>query len=336
MGIVNMDAANYKCLLKQYIDSLDETVLYRAEQVSKEFIKNNISPDEIVNIHNQALAELYPDLNEGIHHSMNFLLETMISYGLAHQEFRALREEQSKLKLEISIAANVQKTLLATSIPRIEGLDIGAISSPANQMNGDYYHFVEEESGSVGIAIADVIGKGIPAALCMSMIKYSMESYAHETMQPNMILKILNRVVERNVDLGMFVTMFYGQYIPSTSIFKYASAGHEPGFYYQAKTKQFSDIHTDGLVLGVIPETVYEQYEIQVQTGDMIILLTDGVTECRYGDRFIERNEVLEVIKQFMHLPAQQIVNGVYKYFERIQDFQMRDDFTLIVIKKED
>ena len=228
---------------------------------------------------------------------------------------RALLEQDPNLTLSVS----------ATTRPKRPG-----------ERDGVDYHFVEEESGSVGIAIADVIGKGIPAALCMSMIKYSMESYAHETMQPNMILKILNRVVERNVDLGMFVTMFYGQYIPSTSIFKYASAGHEPGFYYQAKTKQFSDIHTDGLVLGVIPETVYEQYEIQVQTGDMIILLTDGVTECRYGDRFIERNEVLEVIKQFMHLPAQQIVNGVYKYFERIQDFQMRDDFTLIVIKKED
>src|SRR5690625_5173661 len=110
MGIVNMDAASYKSLLKQYIDSLDEKALYRAEQVSKEFIKNNISPEEIVNIHNQALAELYPDLNEGVHHSMNFLLETMISYGLAHQEFQALREEQSKLKLEISIAAKDRKS----------------------------------------------------------------------------------------------------------------------------------------------------------------------------------------------------------------------------------
>src|SRR5690625_3744734 len=220
---------------------------------------------------------------------MQFLLETMNAYGLYYQEFQVLREEQIKLKSDISVAASMQYTFLATTKPKIEGIDIGVISVPAEQMNGDYHHFVKGKDGSLGIAIADVIGKGVPAALCMSMIKYSMESFASETMNPKTILKNLNRVVEKNVDSSMFITMFYGQYIPSKSIFKYASAGHEPGYFYQADLNKFKEIETKGLVLGVLPNSVYEQYEIKINTGDMIVLLTDGVTECRCGDRFIER-----------------------------------------------
>ena len=332
--IIKLEAATYKDLLNHYIKTQSEKSLYEVEQVSKTFIKKNILPEEIVNLHIQALSELYPDLSEDFQHSMNFLLETMISYGLAHQEFQKLREEQLALKSEISVAASMQDTLLGTSKPEIEGIDIGVISVPAHQMNGDYHHFVKGVDGTLGIAIADVIGKGIPAALCMSMIKYAMDSYPEETMSPRAILKNLNRVVERNVDPSMFITMFYTHYLPSESKLQSASAGHEPGFYYNAATDTFEEIVSKGLVLGVSPDSDYKQYELKINVGDMVILLTDGVTECRDGERFIESEEVLDVIKKYAHLPAQEMVDQVYKYFERLQEFQLRDDFTLLVLKK--
>ncbi|WP_430788626.1 PP2C family protein-serine/threonine phosphatase [Virgibacillus flavescens] len=334
MDTMKLDAANYKDLLKHYIDTQDEQSLYGAEQISKSFIKNNILPEEIVSLHNQALADIYPDLFEDFQRSMDFLMELMISYGLAHQEYQTLREQQIALKSEISVAAGMQDTLLATSKPEIKGLDIGVISVSANQMNGDYYHFIKGEDGSLGVAVADVIGKGIPAALCMSMIKYSMDSFPEETMSPPAILGNLNRVVERNVDPSMFITMFYAQYDPNACKFLYSSAGHEPGFYYSAKTDSFKEIEAKGLVLGVSKETNYQQYEQDVEEGDMIVLLTDGVTECRQGDRFIESEEVLDVIRKHIHLPAQEIVDLVFKYFERLQNFQLRDDFTLIILRK--
>lgn len=334
MDTMKLDAANYKDLLKHYIETQDEQSLYGAEQISKSFIKNNILPEEIVSLHNQALAEIYPDLFEDFQRSMDFLMELMISYGLAHQEYQTLREQQIELKSEISVAAGMQDTLLATSKPNIEGLDIGVISVPANQMNGDYYHFIKGEDGSLGVAVADVIGKGIPAALCMSMIKYSMDSFPEETMSPEAILGNLNRVVERNVDPSMFITMFYAQYNPEASKFLYSTAGHEPGYYYCAKTDTFKEIEAKGLVLGVSKEAVYRQYEQLVEEGDMIVLLTDGVTECRQGDRFIESEEVLDVIRKHIHLPAQEMVELVFKYFERLQNFQLRDDFTLIILQK--
>lgn len=326
----------YKDLLRNYIEQCDEGALYKTELISKLFIKRNILPEEIVELHNQSLQELYPNEFEEINLSMKFLLEIMTSYGLAHQELQVLQEEQLKLKSEISVAANMQKTLLATKKPNITSLDIGAISVPAEQMNGDYYHFTEGQDGSLGIAIADVIGKGVPAALCMSMIKYAMDSFPELSMRPQAILRTLNRIVERDVDPSIFITMFYGQYQPHNSTFQFGSAGHEPGFHYDAAKDTFYEIQTKGLVLGVLPETSYQQYEFQVQKGDMIILLTDGVTECRQGERFIEVEEILAQIRQHADLSAQEIVNQVYKYFERLQNFQLKDDFTLIVIRKED
>lgn len=334
MNTLKLDLGSYQELLKHYIKTQDEKSLYEAEQISKLSMQQNVSPEEIINVHIQALYDLYPNLPEEIQSSMNFLLETMISYGLAYQEFQALREQQLELKSEISVAASMQQTLLSTTKPSIDGLDIGAISVPSHQMNGDYYHFIKDSDGSLGIAIADVIGKGIPAALCMSMIKYSMDSLPENRMRPNAILESLNRVVERNVDPSMFITMFYGHYEPANEKFLYSTAGHEPGFYYNAKEEKFEEIEAKGLVLGVTKDTTYKDYERKIDQGDMIILLTDGVTECRQGDRFIEQGEVLDVIKQYAHLPAQEIVESVFKYFERLQDFQLRDDFTLIILRK--
>ncbi|MYL36112.1 SpoIIE family protein phosphatase [Pontibacillus yanchengensis] len=335
MSTLKLDLESYKDLLKQYIETQNEQALYRAEQFSKQSIQQNITPDEIINVHIEALLELYPDIPSNIQSSLNFLLETMISYGLAYQEYQALREKQLELQSEISVAANMQQTLLSTTKPGMNELDVGAISTPAKQMNGDYYHFVKDQEGSLGIAVADVIGKGVPAALCMSMIKYSMDSFPDSRMEPGVILEGMNRVVERNVDPSMFVTMFYGLYDPESQEFNYSSAGHEPGFYYSAKNDSFHDIEAEGLVLGVDRSVKYQQYTQHLDVGDMIILLTDGVTECRTGDRFIERDEISDVIHQYKHLSAQEITDQVYRHFERLQDFQLRDDFTMIILRRE-
>lgn len=327
-------AEEYKKLLAEYIETQDEKALYEVELVSKAFIKHNILPEEIINLHIKALKEIYPDLVVAYEHSMDFLLEAMISYGLAHQEIQVLREQQIALKSEISIAAEMQQKLLRTNKPEVPGVDIGVISVPANQMNGDYYNFLLNTDGSIGIAMADVIGKGIPAALCMSMIKYSLDSFPEETMRPPVILNNLNRVVERNVESNMFITMMYAQYFPDSGRLAFSSAGHEPGYYYNAVEDRFTEITTRGLVLGVSEDAEYEEKELLINKDDMVILLTDGVTECRDGERFIEIHEVLEVIKQYSHLSSQEMVEQVYKHFERLQDFKLQDDFSLLILRK--
>lgn len=332
--VMNSSAEGYKDLLKSFIETQDERSLYGVEMMSKSFLKNNILPEEIVNIHIQALEELYPELSKEIKHSMNFLLEAMISYGIKQQEIQSLKEKQFAIQSEISVAAKMQNTLLKTEIPQTRGLDIGAISVPAHQLNGDYYHFIKGKDDTIGLAIADVIGKGIPAALSMSMIKYAIDSYPEVSMKPNVILENLNRVVERNVDPNMFITMIYAQYSPKDNKLRFSSAGHEPGFYYSAKENRFTELKAEGLALGVLGNVQYQEYVLEMEPGDMVIFLTDGVTETRDQGRFIETHEVLDPIKKYKDLSAQEMVEQVFKYFEQLQDYKLRDDFTLITFKK--
>ncbi|MGM0924381.1 MAG: PP2C family protein-serine/threonine phosphatase [Bacillota bacterium] len=327
--------SKYQEILSHYMQELTETALYQGQKFSRKAIEEQVPPEEIISLHRKVLQDLFPDVDQDVLHSLDFLLEVMMGYGLAYQEHQSLRDQQQEIKSEIQVALNVQQMLLETSVPTVPNLDIGAISVPAKHMNGDYYHFVYDEE-SVSIAIADVIGKGIPAALCMSMIKYAMDSLPESRKSPSRVLENLNRVVEHNVDPSMFITMFYGMYDTDTHEFVYGSAGHEPGFYYSAKEDRFHDMNTKGLVLGIDQSIKYKQYSRVVEKGDMIVLLSDGVTESKTNEEeFIEREFITDLIKKYSDLNAQGIVDNIYKDFLQMQDFELRDDFTLIILKRE-
>lgn len=323
----------YRDIIKKYLIDKDEKILYQGQKLSRKLIEHRIAPEEIVSLHKAIMME-GDHSAEQLLDSFDVLLEVMIAYGLAYREHQILRTKQMALKNEIEVAASMQQTLLRTSIPQIQGAEIGAISVPARQMNGDYFHFVIDDAQNVGIAIADVIGKGIPAALSMSMIKYAMDSLPEDQLRPGTILKSLNRVVERNVDPSMFITMCFGVYDQREHTFCYSSAGHEPGFFYHAESKEFKELEGRGLLLGIDKNTEYREYLKDLAPGDMVILLSDGVTECRTDEGFIEREDLTSLIRKYIDLPAQEIVVSVYKELERLQEFELRDDFTLIILKR--
>ncbi|RWR04310.1 PP2C family protein-serine/threonine phosphatase [Siminovitchia fortis] len=323
----------YRDIIKKYLIDKDEKILYQGQKLSRKLIEHRIAPEEIVSLHKAIMME-GDHSAEQLLDSFDVLLEVMIAYGLAYREHQILRTKQMALKNEIEVAASMQQTLLRTSIPQIQGAEIGAISVPARQMNGDYFHFVIDDAQNVGIAIADVIGKGIPAALSMSMIKYAMDSLPEDQLRPGTILKSLNRVVERNVDPSMFITMCFGVYDQREHTFCYSSAGHEPGFFYHAESKEFKELEGRGLLLGIDKNTEYREYLKDLAPGDMVILLSDGVTECRTDEGFIEREDLTGLIRKYIDLPAQEIVVSVYKELERLQEFELRDDFTLIILKR--
>ncbi|WP_191566462.1 PP2C family protein-serine/threonine phosphatase [Metabacillus idriensis] len=325
--------SKYHEILSHYMQELTETALYQGQKFSRKAIEEQVPPEEIISLHRKVLQDLFPDIQQDVLHSLDFLLEVMMGYGLAYQEHQSLRDKQQEIKAEIQVALNVQQMLLETSVPTVPCLDIGAISVPAKHMNGDYYHFVYNEK-SVSIAIADVIGKGIPAALCMSMIKYAMDSLPESRKSPSRVLENLNRVVEHNVDPSMFITMFYGIYDTETHDFTYGSAGHEPGFYYSASEDRFHDMNTKGLVLGIDQSIKYKQYSRTVELGDMIVLLSDGVTESKTNEEFIERHVITDLITKYCHLNSQAIVDNIYNDFLQMQDLELRDDFTLIILKR--
>ncbi|RYL98464.1 phosphoserine phosphatase [Sporolactobacillus sp. THM7-7] len=323
----------YKIMLAHYMTQKEERALYNGKQISKKMIEQNISPEEVVGMHIDVLNRLVPNLDEPVQASLQFLMDVMVGYGVAYREHQILRDRQKQLDSEIEIAADVQQSLLEGTVPDYPFADVGAISEPAKKMTGDYFQFVRGHNDLLGVAVADIVGKGIPAAMSMSMIKYAMDSLPESSQTPPVVLSSLNRVVHRNVDPSMFVTMFYGVYDPGKEIFSFASAGHEPGFYYMAETDRFEDLETRGFALGFSPKAKYKEYKRKVAPGDMIILLTDGVTEVRTNKGFAGRKLTVNLIRKYMLLPAQKLVENVFYDLQRIQNFEMHDDFTFIAMK---
>ncbi|RNF38575.1 PP2C family protein-serine/threonine phosphatase [Planococcus salinus] len=326
--------SQYKEILRQYMQRQSEQNLYDGQNFSRQLIAENTSPEEVISMHKAAMQEMYEDLPDVVWHSFDLLIEMMISYGLALQERESLLQRQEELRVEMDLAANVQETLLKTTTPSLEGLDIGLLSIPARKMNGDYVYFVSDQEGHAGIAVADVIGKGLPAALCMSMVKFGMDSLNNSRARPKDVLDVINRVVEKSIDDSMFVSMFYGSYNAGEATMTYGSAGHEPAILYRAKSETFSELNSKGLLLGVSPAAKYEEHTVHLEQGDLLIMMTDGVTEGRNEEGFIEREVIFELIHQMKDEPAQVIVRHVYDELVRMQNAELSDDFTLVIYKK--
>ena len=324
----------YKEILRQYVMRQTEQNLYTGQNFSRQLIQKNIAPEEVISIHKASLEEMFPELPMNVWHSFDLLIEMMIRYGLALKEHQSLLQKQEEMKVEMDLAANVQKTLLKTTVPSVSGLEIGLVSVPARQMNGDYVYFLSDNKDYAGVAVADVIGKGIPAALCMSMVKYGMDSLEDSHTNPAIVLDVINRIVEKSIDDDMFISMFYGRYNVENSIFTYASAGHEPALFFDSEKDDFLELHAKGLLLGVVPNVIYKQHDVKLKTGDFVVMMTDGVTECRTDEGFIEQEIISSLIRSVKHESAQTMVEMVYKELEKMQNFELRDDFTLVIYKK--
>ncbi|MBX8945063.1 PP2C family protein-serine/threonine phosphatase [Lysinibacillus sp. K60] len=326
--------AQYKKILADYMVNQTERNLYIAQNFTRQLIQKNISPEDVISIHKNAVEQIFPNQMNDSQPAYDFLIEVMVHYGMAHREHQSLLQKQAEYEMEMKIATNIQKTLLKTYVPNMQNIDIGMISVPIRKMNGDYVHFFHDGEEYLSVAVTDVVGKGVPAALCMSMVKYGLETLVYAYKDPSYVLEVINRVIEKGVDDSMFVSMFYGCLDVEQNIFSYASAGHEPALHYSAKNDQFFTLEAKGLLLGVLSETNYTFHEIVLEENDLIIMMTDGVTEFRVKEELNSREVITTLIKENRHLSAQQLCQLLYKEIERVQNFKLFDDFTVVILKK--
>lgn len=323
----------YQKILSDYLDNQSERNLYVGQNFIKQLIQKNIMPEELVYFHKKTVEERYPNLPKGIQDAHDFLIEVMVHYGLSIREHQLLVQQQEERQLEMDIAAKIQKMILQTEIPKSNSVDIGMISVPVRDVNGDYVHFLYDEK-YLSIAVTDIIGKGVPAALCMSMVKYSLETLGYAQNDPSYVLEVVNRIIEKSVDDSMFVSMFYGRYDMEENLFTYGAAGHEPALYFDAKREEFIDLKVEGLLLGVLPEVSYPHSMVSLQKNDLIVMMTDGVTEFRNKLDLNAREIITTIIHLVRDLSAQEICEYVYKKLEELQDYRIGDDFTIVVLKK--
>ncbi len=262
--------------------------------------------------------------------------------------FQVLRNHE-KVDRQISIGAEIQSQLLPDQCPIIEGVELAACCRPAFQVGGDYYDFMPtrpdlddtaKASGRWAFVIGDVMGKGVPAGLLMTMLRGMLRAEVLTGLAPDSILHDLNQLaLEDLTQSHRFVTLFYSDFDAQSKKLRFANAAHNPPLLWSAKSKSINRLDAPGLLIGLQPEAEYGCGETMLQPGDVLLYYTDGVTEAPgiSGERFDE-NRLIIFLDKFARegLGAKQILK---KLFERLDAFvgvshqHLEDDATMVVLK---
>lgn len=280
------------------------------------------------------------------------LVADQTAVAIENDELTVQLRKKERLDRELEIGAEIQLQLLPRNCPSIKGVELAARCKTANRVGGDYYDFIpanydemrprqreQPDLGSWSFAIGDVMGKGVPAGLIMTMLRGMLRAEVLNGHSPARILQHLNRVMYADLEnSNRFVTLFYSEYEPKTRTLSYSNAAHNPPLLWQAATKTIKRLDTLGMLIGLDPDTQYYDAQIQLQPGDTLIYYTDGFTDAanQSGDRFDEEN----LTKAFCW--ACQNCDGpqeILEYlFSVLQQFigsaqHNEDDMTLIVMR---
>ena len=215
-------------------------------------------------------------------------LETTISKTLQHLEVmrEALqsRDELVALRQELGVAAKMQESILPTDFPDDPRYDLDAWMTPAKEVGGDFYDFFKLDNGRLALVVADVSGKGVPAALFMMVSRTLMKGTAIGNSDPAKCMAEVNDLLAESNEESMFVTVFYTSFDPASGFLKYANGGHNLPFVVKASGEVRKVESESGLVLGVLPGFEFPGGSLELEPGDTFFLYTDGVTEAMNED----------------------------------------------------
>jgi sigma-B regulation protein RsbU (phosphoserine phosphatase) len=260
------------------------------------------------------------------------LLKQHVAEGQILREQKHYEKGSLRLIQEVEEAREIQKRLLPSEMPAVQGCDIQAIWQPANHVGGDYFDAIRLNANSVAFCIADVVGKGLPAALLMSNIQATVRAFARIATGPADICGQLNRIVVDNVSAGKFITFFYGVIDVKSGRLWYTNAGHLPPILIGANglTEQLTD---GGTVLGVIPDLTYAETERPIGPGDRLVLFTDGITEAsNVDDEQFGFDRLLNVVLNNSRLPSSQILEEILRSVSDFTGRGLQDDATLMIV----
>jgi len=249
--------------------------------------------------------------------------------------------ERERLSNELEIAHQVQTKLLPKNSPVIDGYSISAVCDPAKEVGGDYYDFLNLGENKIGVVIGDVAGKGLPAAIYMTLTKGIFQSYSENNSSPKDVLVKINKLIYQIIESGSFVTMFYGIIDFKENTFTYARAGHEPPILFKTSSLDYTMLRPVGMALGFeegeIFEEKMEEETIRLKKGDKIIFYTDGFTEANnklneeYG-----KTRLLDLIKENHSLDSAQMLDHLLEDVKNFcQGTDQFDDMTSIIIQRD-
>jgi serine phosphatase RsbU (regulator of sigma subunit)/putative methionine-R-sulfoxide reductase with GAF domain len=240
------------------------------------------------------------------------------------------------LEHELDLAREIQKSFLPARCPSVPGYELAAAWKSARRVGGDFYDFMLLSNGNVGLAIADVADKGVPAALFMALSRTLVRATAMSGRSPSDALRRTNTLILSDARSDLFVTVFYGLLHPRSGNFTYANAGHNPPLWLNVQASGVARLHQHGMALGVINEMPLTEHAIQIEPGDVLTFYTDGVTEALNidGAEFgVERLE--QVVQAHAHRSAEDIVAAIQAAVDEfVGNEPPFDDFTLVVLKR--
>ena len=244
-------------------------------------------------------------------------------------ELGAARLEMQEQELER--AREIQQSLLPKDIPQLPGFEIAAAWRPARIVGGDYFDVMRLGENRLAICIADVVGKGVSAALLMANVQATVRAFAHDSESPAGLCSRINSVLCGNIATEKFVTFFYGVLDAARRTLQYCDAGHPPPMLVSSDS--IRQLAVDGAVLGVFPTWKYEDSTISLSPGDRLLLFTDGITEASGPDgREFGEDKIAALAKANRASSASELNSRV---LTRASDFcggQFQDDATLLVI----
>jgi len=284
------------------------------------------------------------------------LVADQTAVAIENDELTVELRKKERLDRELEIGAEIQLQLLPRQCPKIEGVEIAALCKTANRVGGDYYDFIpaqnpatasepgrrrssNPESDRWSLAIGDVMGKGVPAGLIMTMLRGMLRAEVLNAHSPARILQHLNHVMYADLENSKrFVTLFYSEYDATTRTLFYGNAAHNPPLLWQATTQKIKRLDTLGMLIGLDMDSTYHESQVQLQSGDTLIYFTDGFTDAanQNGERFDEENLIKHFQWACQHCPTPQAILDYL--FEQVQQFigperHNEDDMTLIVMQ---
>ena len=279
--------------------------------------------------------------------NFNFI-QNSLAVGLENYCLIKAKKKHENVDREISTGAEIQSQLLPDYCPSIYGVDLAAHCRPALQLGGDYYDFMclktnisekRKEKARWALVIGDVMGKGIPAGLLMTMLRGMLRAEVLTGLPPDRILHDLNQLAINDLDQShRFVTLFYSDYDPRTRKLRFANAAHNPPLLWKSSDQKIIKLDAEGFVLGLQKEAEYQCSEIKLSENDLVLYYTDGVidTSNSLGERFDEKR----LIKIFTRLckqsfTSQEILNKIFKKLDDFtgQNRHLEDDASMVIFQ---
>ncbi len=254
----------------------------------------------------------------------------VIENARLYQEEQALRLMQQ----EMQVAREIQTKLLPKTAPEIPGYDIAGKTLPARNVGGDYFDFLRSGEGRLAICLADVSGKGIPAALLMANVQATIRSQALLGVPAAECLRGANELLYESTNADKFVTLFYGLLDTACGELRYSNGGHNPPMLFSADCPP-QELTAGGLVLGVLPGVPYEEGTLMMKPGDLLLIFSDGFTEAtnRHSEYFGEKR-IEEIAARHRSKPAAVLVEEIFRAVSAYTgDAPQGDDMTLVAVR---